>query len=209
MLNGGPVISRSVHRPRRLWTGAQYAGRDLEPVVERNPLVEQERRSSQVVLRGFRAPALLLPTDERRACLFHDVSLADRREPVVFAISDMLFLVSAYVPRRRIEAMVVNLSLTRLAGPRPFRCRRPADPTREFRLGVARRVTGCYGAIGRRPQALPRADALFQLAVSILLSRGIVGSLWVAVIELGRADPISVSRTTSGACAPARLAHHG
>jgi len=68
-----------MHRPRRLWTGAQNAGCDLEPVVQRNPLVQQERCCAFVALRSLRAPASLLPADEWRACLFHGASLADRR----------------------------------------------------------------------------------------------------------------------------------
>jgi hypothetical protein len=72
-------MERLMHRPRRLWTGAQNTGRDLEPVIERNLLVEQERRGVLVVLRRVGAPTLLLPANERRAFLFHEASLADCR----------------------------------------------------------------------------------------------------------------------------------
>ena len=69
----------SVQRARRLRTRTKNPGRDLEPVVERDALVEQKRRGGQVAFCGVDAPALQLPADERRACLFHDVSLTDRR----------------------------------------------------------------------------------------------------------------------------------
>ena len=60
-----------VQRTIRLRTGTQDTHRDLEAVIERNFLVQQERRGGRVVLRSFMAPALLLPADKGRAHLFH------------------------------------------------------------------------------------------------------------------------------------------
>ena len=71
--------ARLVHHARRLRARAENAGCELEPVVQRNPLVEQERRGVPVALRGVDAPALLLPANERRARLCHEASLADIR----------------------------------------------------------------------------------------------------------------------------------
>ncbi len=70
--------ARLVHRARRLRARAQDAGCDLEPIVQRNPLVKQECRGTLVDLRRFAAPAGLLPANERGSHLFHAASLADR-----------------------------------------------------------------------------------------------------------------------------------
>jgi len=83
-----------VHRARRLRARAENAGCDLEPVVQRNPLVEQERRGGLVALRRVDAPALLLPTNERRTGLFHDASLADRRRAGSARVMQHALLVS-------------------------------------------------------------------------------------------------------------------
>jgi hypothetical protein len=64
---------------RRLRARAENAGCDLEPVVQRDPLVKQEGRGGLVALCRVDAPALQLPADEWWARLFHDASLADRR----------------------------------------------------------------------------------------------------------------------------------
>lgn len=50
---------------RRIRARAKNTRRDLEPVVERNPLVEQKRRGGLVALRRVDAPALQLPADKR------------------------------------------------------------------------------------------------------------------------------------------------
>jgi hypothetical protein len=70
-------LKPSVHRACRRRAWAQDPGSDLETVVERNVFVEQKLCGGLVALRRVDAPALLLPADEWRACLFHDASLAD------------------------------------------------------------------------------------------------------------------------------------
>ena len=71
-----------MHSTRCLRARAENAGCDFEPVVQRNPLVEQEGGGALIALRRFGAPASLLPANEGWACffcLFHDATLADRR----------------------------------------------------------------------------------------------------------------------------------
>jgi hypothetical protein len=92
-------------------------------------------------LRRVDAPALLLPANKRRACLFHDLSLAGRRRARPVRGIRHAVLVSSLVLAPGLEATAVNPSLTVIAQPRPYPGRRPVDPTREFRPGVTRWVT--------------------------------------------------------------------
>jgi hypothetical protein len=55
-------------------------------------------------LRRVDAPTLLLPANERRACLFHDASLADRRRACPVCGLRHVRLVSPLMPPARRRA---------------------------------------------------------------------------------------------------------
>jgi len=68
-----------MQRSSRLGAGTQNAYRDLEAVIGRNSLVEQEFRGARVLLRSFVAPAPSLPAYEGRSQLFHGDNLSQQR----------------------------------------------------------------------------------------------------------------------------------
>ena len=111
LLHSGRVLPMggSVHRARRLRARAQNPSRYLEPVVQRNPLVEQKRCRGRIALRRFITPATLLPAGEWWACLFHDASLADRRRARSVRVLRHARLVCASVLTPRTAALLLGL----------------------------------------------------------------------------------------------------